>query len=98
MAKPDLTKMTRTEFQLAMMDDSASHWGWTTHIETIMGDPARHYHKDDRSVYVSMYPTAGVATVRILTFEGVWFTPNTDKISEIMAELCATENATEWKL
>lgn len=91
------SKLTRTDFQLAMMDDSATHWGWAINPATIMGDPARHYTRDGRSIHISMYPTAGVAEVRICTFEGVWFTPHTDKISEIMAELGANLDETEWK-
>lgn len=98
MANPDRLKLSRTDFQLAMLDDAATYHGWTITEAQIMGDPARHYTKDGRSIHLSMYSAAGVAEVRIMTFGGRWHTPTTDKVAEIMAELCATEDATEWKI
>lgn len=83
------TKITKTERDMAMLDDSATHYGWTTDAWQDGGFPGRTYTNDKRMVSFSCYPQKGIAALRIRTWGGRFIAPGHDFISEIMAELAS---------
>lgn len=84
---------TRTEHQMAMLDDSAMFFRWQVAkgCDSEDGYYRRTYAKGERRVIVSFRPTSGAADLVIVESDGKRRWPQVDRVREAMAELCADE-------
>lgn len=81
--------MSRTDDQLAMLDDSATYYGWLIDPAGLANYPYRQYAKGRRLISYSCHTKGGVAALRIRTWGEKYLVIKTDLVGEIMAELAS---------